>query len=79
MERYREKQGDLFRSINTRDLLDSLKLEVSKKIQNLEDDVLNISEIQYVRSDLQSDCIESTGFLKKSGCVDNNFYLCNRH
>ena len=50
MERYREKQGDLFRGINTRDLLDSLKLEVSKKIQNLEDDILNISENQYINN-----------------------------
>ena len=29
MERYREEQGDLFRGINTRDLLDSLKQEIS--------------------------------------------------
>ena len=34
MERYREKQGDLFRGNNTRDLLDSLKLDVSPAVKN---------------------------------------------
>ena len=50
MERFREEKGDLFRGINTRDLLDSLKLKVSKEIQNLEDDILNISESQYINN-----------------------------
>lgn len=58
MERYREEQGDLFRGINTRDLLDSLKLKVSKEIQNLEDDILNISESQYINNLIEEYKIE---------------------
>lgn len=58
MERFREEKGDLFRGINTRDLLDSLKLKVSKEIQNLEDDILNISESQYINNLIEEYKIE---------------------
>ena len=58
MERFREEKGDLFHGINTRDLLDSLKLKVSKEIQNLEDDILNISESQYINNLIEEYKIE---------------------
>ena len=58
MERYREKQGDLFRGIDTRELSDLLKQEVSKKIQNLEDNILNIPENQYINNLIEEYKIE---------------------